>query len=125
MFIWNCIEELISTTDILIPISTFHSPALFSLPKEKVNMKAKGFRKDKNYTKEIKNLRIPTGKKLSQMKLPRFRKVGIWIFAWLAHQINSLYKVLKLKQNFRKNKIVAGKTGPFCTPHSICLHIGF
>ena len=39
---------------------------------------------------------------------------------------NSLYEVLKLKQNFRKTKVVTGKTqffvkGPSCTPYSICL----
>ena len=37
---------------------------------------------------------------------------------------------IKLKQNFRKNKVVTGKTPLFviglsCTPHSICLKIGF
>ena len=41
-----------------------------------------------------------------------------------------LYKFLKLKQNFRKNKVATGKTpffviDPFCTPQSICLIIGF
>ena len=48
----------------------------------------------------------------------------------MLHQINSLHEVLKLKQNFRKNKVVTGKTpffviGPFCTPDSICLINGF
>ena len=44
---------------------------------------------------------------------------------------NELFcKVLKLNQNFQKNKLVKGKTplfviGPFCTHHSICLNIGF
>ena len=37
------------------------------------------------------------GKKNPQMKPQRFPKVGIWKFGWLVHQINSLYKVLKLK----------------------------
>ena len=45
------------------------------------------------------------------------------------YQINSLYEVLKVKQNFQK-KTVTGKTpffviGSFCIPHSICLSIGF
>ena len=45
-------------------------------------------------------------------------------------QINSLYEVLKLKQNFRKNGVVTSKTlffviGPFCTSQSICFNIGF
>ena len=49
--------------------------------------------------------------------------------------INSLHKVLKLKQNFQKkkiikNKVVTSKTvffviGPFCTSLSICLNTGF
>ena len=48
-------------------------------------------------------------------------------FWWLVHQIHSLSKVLKLKQNLRKSKVVAGKTPffvicPFCT---VCLTIGF
>ena len=48
----------------------------------------------------------------------------------MVHQINSLYEVLKLEQNFRKNKKVTGKTSFFviglsCTPHSICLNINF
>ena len=45
-------------------------------------------------------------------------------------KINSIYDVFKLKQNFRKNWVVTGKTpffviGPFCTPYSICVNIGF
>ena len=74
--------------------------------------------------------RILTWKKHPQIKLQRLQKVWIWTFGWLVYQVNSLYVVLKLKQNVRKNKTVAGKTlffaiGPFCTPHSICLNIGF
>ena len=45
-----------------------------------------------------------------QTKLQRFPKVWIWTFGWLVHQINSLYEVLKLKRNFRKNEVVTGKT---------------
>ena len=42
-------------------------------------------------------------------------------------QIN---EVLKLKQNFRKNKVITDKTpffviDQFCTPHPICFNIGF
>ena len=71
-----------------------------------------------------------TVKKHPQMKLQRFRKVWIWTFRCLVHQVNSLYGVLKLNQNFRKNKVVPGKTlffviSPFCIRHSICLNIGF
>ena len=44
--------------------------------------------------------------------------------------MNSLYKVLELKQNFWKNKIVPGEIPffmvvPSCNPHYICLNIGF
>ena len=81
--------------------------------------------------RQINNLlKILTEKKHPQIKLQRFRKVGIWTFRWLIHQINSLNEVLKLKQNFRKNKVVTGKTPffvicPFCTILSVCLNIGF
>ena len=48
----------------------------------------------------------------------------------LVHQINSVYEVLKLKQNLQKNKVVTSKTlffvtGPFFTHQSICYNIGF
>ena len=44
--------------------------------------------------------------------------------------MNSFEVVIKLKQNFEKNKVVTGKTtffliGPFRTHHSICLSIDF
>ena len=63
-------------------------------------------------------------------KTPRLSKsmnMDIWV---VVRQINFLYEVLKLKQNFRKNKVVTEKIpffviDPFCTPHSICLKIGF
>ena len=75
-------------------------------------------------------LRILTGKKHCQIKLQLLQKVQIWAFGFLVQQINSLWEVLKLKQNFRKNKVVTGKTplfvlGLFCSHHSICLNIGF
>ena len=75
-------------------------------------------------------LRILTGKNQPQIKLQRFRKEWIWTFGCLVHQTNFLDNVLKLKQNFRKTKVVTGKTpffeeSPFCTPHSIYLNIGF
>ena len=76
------------------------------------------------------NLRILTGKKHRQIKLQRLQKVGILVFGSLVHQINSSEEVLKLKQNFQKNKVVTGKTplfviGLFCGYHSNCLNIGF
>ena len=75
-------------------------------------------------------LRILTGKKHHQIKFQRSRKIWIWKSGWLVHQIKSLYEVLKLKQSFRKMKIVTGKTpiiliDPFCTFQTICLNTGF
>ena len=66
-------------------------------------------------------LRILTGNKDPQIKLNPFRKVWIWTFGWLIHQINSLYEILKLRFFFRNTKVVTGKTpfftiGPFCNP---------
>ena len=57
-------------------------------------------------------------------KTPMLTKSRNMSFASLVHQINSLYEVLKVKQNFRKNEVVTGETpifviGPFCTHHSI------
>ena len=39
-------------------------------------------------------------------------------------------RFLKLNQIFKKSKVVTGRSsffviGPFCTPHSVCLNIGF
>ena len=48
------------------------------------------------------------GKKHPYIKLQCFRKVWIWTFGWLVHQINSIYEVLKLNQNFQKRKVVTG-----------------
>ena len=74
--------------------------------------------------------RILTGKKHTKIKLQHLRKIQIWTFGSLVHQINSFQEVLKLKQIFKKNKAVTGKTplfviGPFCSRHSICLNIDF
>ena len=62
-FISNVLQEFASTTDILTPISTDHSPVLFSLSKEKGNIRSKGFWKfnsslikDQNYINEMKDL---------------------------------------------------------------------
>ena len=41
---------------------------------------------------EVFNLRILTVKKLRQIKLQRFQKVGLWVFGSLVHQILSLYE---------------------------------
>ena len=70
-------------------------------------------------------------KKAPSNKTPMLSKrIRIWTFGWSVHQINSLYEVLKLKQNFWKNKVVTDKTpffviGLFWTFHSNCLNIGF
>ena len=74
-------------------------------------------------------LRILTEKKHCQIKLQRLQKVRMWAFGSLVHQISSLKEVLKLKQNFQKNKVVTNKTlflkiDSFFTHHSICLNIG-
>ena len=71
-------------------------------------------------------LRILTGKKHCQIKLQRLEKVRIWAFGLMGVWV----EVLKLKKNFQKNKVVAGKTpfsviGPSCSYYSICLNIGF
>ena len=50
---------------------------------------------------------------------------------WVVGTSNQLIsRGFKLKQNFQKKKVITGKTslfviGPFCTPHSISLNIGF
>ena len=51
---------------------------------------------------------------------------------WIAGTSNQLYLrgSFKLKLNFQKIKVVAGKTpffviGPFYTPHSVCLNTEF
>ena len=77
-----------------------------------------------------KYVRILTRKMHPKIKLQRLRKIRIWTFASLVHQIKSFQEVQKLEQIFQKNKVVTGKTllfvvGPFCSPHSICLNIGF
>ena len=75
-------------------------------------------------------LRILTWRKHPKIKLKRLRKIRIWTFGSLVHQINSFYEVLKLEPIFQKNKVVTGKTalfvkGPLCSRHSICVNIGF
>ena len=53
------------------------------------------------------------------------------MYIWATGILNQLFKeILKLKLNFQKNEVVGGKRpffvmGPFRTPHSICLNIGF
>ena len=52
-------------------------------------------------------LRILSRKKHRQIVLQCFWKVWKWPLGWFVHHINSFYEVLKLKQNFQKNKVVA------------------
>ena len=59
-----------------------------------------------------------TEKKYLQIKLQCLQEVRLWAFGLLIHQVNSSKEVLKLKQNFQKNKVVTGQTaffakGPF------------
>ena len=66
-------------------------------------------------------LRILTGKKHLTIKLQCLRKIRIWIFVSLVHEIT------QIKSIFQKNKVVTGKTplfmiGQFCSRHSICLN---
>ena len=53
---------------------------------------------------------VITRKKHPKIKLQRLRKILIWTFVSLIHQINSIREVLKLKQIFQKNKAITGKT---------------
>ena len=63
IFISNTLQELVTTTEILTPISTDHSPVTFSLSKGKDCLRGKGFwkfntslTKDQTYIHEIKKL---------------------------------------------------------------------
>ena len=73
-------------------------------------------------------LRILTGKEHPQKNSSAYGKYDMDI--WVVGTLNQLLKeVLKLKQNFQKNKVVTGRAsffviGSFCTHHSICLNIG-
>ena len=58
-------------------------------------------------------LRILAGKYHPKIKLQRLRKMRIWTFGSLVHQVNSFQEVLKLKQIFQKNKAVTHKTPLF------------
>ena len=62
---------------------------------------------------EYHSLRILTGKKHPKMKRQCLQKKRIWTFGLLVYQINSFYKVQKLKQIFKKNKVITGKTPLF------------
>ena len=71
-----------------------------------------------------------TQREKAQIKFDHFRKLWNLTFGWFVQQTNSLYEVLKLKQNFCESKLVTGKTpsfviGPFCIQHSICFNFGF
>ena len=63
IFISNTLQELVTTTEILTPISIDHSPVIFSLSKGNDCLRGKGFwkfnsslTKDQNYITEIKKL---------------------------------------------------------------------
>ena len=57
-------------------------------------------------------------KKHRHVKLQRLYKVRTWAFGLLVYQINSSEEVLKLTQNFQKNKVVTSKT-PFFVIHFV------
>ena len=78
-------------------------------------------------------LRILAGKKTPSNKTPMLSKsmnMDISVVSTLI-QLFIRGSYLKLKQNFRKKKVVTGKIlffvigDPFCSPHFICLSIGF
>ena len=61
ILISNTLQEFVTMTDILTPISTNHCPVLFSLSKENFTIRGKGLwkfnsslTKDQNYMIEIK-----------------------------------------------------------------------
>ena len=63
ILISNTLQELVTTTETVTPISTDHSPVLFSLSKGKDCLRGKGFwkfnsslTKDQNYITEIRKL---------------------------------------------------------------------
>ena len=63
MFISNTLQESVTMTEIRIPVSTDHSPVLFSLSKEKGCFRGKGIwkfnsslTKDQDYIIEIKKM---------------------------------------------------------------------
>ena len=74
-------------------------------------------------------LRILTEKNHPQRNLQRLKSMNMAI--WMVGTSNQIFmRGLKLKQNFRKNKIVTGITpffmkSPFFTPHSVCINIDF
>ena len=63
ILILNTLQKFETMTDILTPISTDHSPVLFSLSKEKITIRGTGLwkfnsslTKDQNYKTEIRKL---------------------------------------------------------------------
>ena len=87
-------------------------------------------KKSKPFRRYLTSLKDTHRDKAPSNKTPALRKstnMGVFTVTTL----NQIFiKVLKLKQNFQKNKVVTGKTpfsviGPFCSYHYICLNIGF
>ena len=103
----------------------YRTPLVASVFYSWINLSAKNV-----LSRYYRILRIFAGKKHSQIKFQLFSKLWVWSFGSLVYQIKSLYQVLQLKQNFRKYKVVAGKTpffviDLFCSLYSICLNNGF
>ena len=80
------------------------------------------------FVKDIHREKAPSNKTPARRKSTN---MGVWAVGTLKYNLGCyLQEVLKLKQNFQTNKVVAGKTlfsviDPFCSYHSICLNIGF
>ena len=83
------------------------------------------------FLKQSKPFKDTHREKAQSNKTPSLRKstnMGIWAVG-ISNQI-FVRGSLTEKKNFKKNKVVTGKTplfviGPFSTHHSICLNFGF
>ena len=80
---------------------------------------SKFFLSERFFVQNFLNLSILTGKN-TQIKLLGFGKMWKCTFRSLVHQINSLYEVLNLKQNFPENQVATGKNFLlFCKVHFV------
>ena len=70
-------------------------------------------------------LRILTGKKHPKIKLQHLRKIWIWTFGSLVHQINFFSKTGTNFPNVFTGKTPLFVIDSFGSRHTICLNIGF
>ena len=85
VLISNTLKEFATMAEILTPISTDHSPLLFSLSKEKTTIRGKGLwkfnsslTKDQNYLIEIKKITRNSSNENESVKSPvRMRALKI------------------------------------------------